>query len=106
MYAIRSYYALDDETNTYSTKYHLPLPSLDHVFNETGVDMRIGVGDDSVDQILLYITKFTMNTLKTLVPPPTRNMLEFLIAKSSNYRRGFVDTVCAVISTTRSYNFV
>lgn len=93
--------SLDDETNTYSLKDHMPLPTIEYIFNQTGIDMRLGVGDDTVDQVLLYITKFTMNTIKSLVPSPTQNMLEFLIAKSSDYRKGFVDTVCAVISTTR-----
>lgn len=92
---------LDDETNTYSTKYHMPIVSLDYIFDVTGVDMRVGVGENEVDAVLLYIEKFTMNTLKALIPFPSRNMLEFMIAKDENYRKGFVDTVCAVVSTTR-----
>jgi hypothetical protein len=42
-----------------------------------------------------------MNILKSLVYPPSRNVLEFLVAKSSKHRQGFIDTVCTVISTTR-----
>ena len=94
--------SLDDNTNTYNVREHTPYPSFSHVFNKTGVNMKLGIGENEAKGVLTYITDFTMNTIKSLVLPQTRNMLEFLIAKSDRHRKGFIDTVCAVISTTRA----
>ena len=94
--------SLDDNTNTYNVREHTPYPSFSHVFNKTGVNMKLGIGENDAKGVLMYMTDFTMNTLMALIPPESRNMLEFLIAKSEQYRRGFIDTVCAVVSTTRA----
>lgn len=93
--------SLDDDTNAYSMKDHLPIPTFTHVFDETGIDMLMGIGELEATPVLKYMTKFTMNILKSLVYPPSRNVLEFLIAKSDKHRKGFIDTVCTLISTTR-----
>lgn len=92
---------LDDETQTYSVKDHMPFPSAEYIFNETGVDMRGSVGENESDSTIRYLTKLTMNTIKSMIMPEARLILELLIAKSSDYRKGFIDTVVAVISTVR-----
>ena len=93
--------SLDDDTNVYSLKDHMPMPTFTHVFAETGVDMLAGIGELEAPAVLRYMTRFTMNILKSAVRPQTRNTLEFLIAKSAKHRQGFIDTVCTLISTTR-----
>jgi len=93
--------SLDDDTNTYEVKSHMPYPSFEHVFAETGVDMQLGIGELSATPVLKYMTKFTMNILKSLVRPQSRVMQEFLIAKSVPHRQAFINTVCTLISTTR-----
>ncbi len=63
--------------------------------------MVAGIGELEATPVLKYMTKFTMNVLKSLVKPQSRIMQEFLIAKSATYRIAFIDTVCTLISTTR-----
>ena len=93
--------SLDDDTNVYDIKIHMPIPTFTHIFSETGVDMLQGIGELEATPVLRYMTRFTMNIIKSLVYPPSRNVLEFLIAKSQAHREGFIDTVCTLISTTR-----
>ena len=93
--------SLDDDTNEYNITDHLPYPTFPYVEKETGIDMLGGIGEREALPTLRYMTKFTMNTLKSLVYPPSRVMLEFLIAKSAEHRKAFIDTVCVVIATTK-----
>ncbi len=94
--------SLDDSNQKYNKSEHMPFPTLEFIFNETAIDMTSKVGENEAQATLRYITKLTMNMIRSSINvPDTRIMLEFLIAKDKNYRKGFIDTVASVISTAR-----
>lgn len=93
---------LDDETNQYDVRAHMPIPTIDHVYQMTGVDVSKKGDEVEAKATVKYITALTMNSIKALIPPYSRPTLEYLVAKYEPYRKGFIDTVCAVISTVRA----
>ena len=92
---------LDDNNQKYNLVEHMPFPTIEFIFNETGIDMVSKVGENEAQATLRYMTKLTMNLIKSSLLPETRVVLEFLIAKYRSYRKGFIDTVATVISTAR-----
>lgn len=93
---------LDLTTSTYDYNEHLPFPTLEHIRKETAVDMVQGTGSTDVAKATVrYLTKLTANIIYDTIALESRNKLEFLIAKSERHRKAFIDTVCAMVLTTR-----
>ena len=84
--------------SVYDTQEHIPFPTLDYIKLETGIDVTEGSGDSvKATALVRFISKTAMGYIKELVIPETREKIEFLIAKSTEHRKAFVDFVCAVV---------
>ena len=56
---------LDDNNQKYNLVEHMPFPTIEFIFNETGIDMVSKVGENEAQATLRYMTKLTMNLIKS-----------------------------------------
>ena len=93
---------LDGTTSTYDYEEHMPFPTLDYIKQQINIDMVDGTGSTlNAQATVRYMSKIVLNIIYDFIAYESRNKLEFLIAKSERYRKAFIDTVCAMLLTTR-----
>ena len=93
---------LNDDKGYYEIESHIHIPTYNYILRKTAVDVLRGVGDETEAKATVrYLAELSMNMLKSLIPPISRPMLEYLCAKDEEKRQAFLDVVCAVIATTR-----
>lgn len=93
---------LDGTSSIYNYDEHMPFPTLDYIKKQINIDMSEGTGGTlNAEATVRYMSKIILNIIYDSIAYESRNKLEFLIAKSERYRKAFIDTVCAMLLTTR-----
>jgi hypothetical protein len=91
-----------DGESIYDYNEHLPFPTLNYIEKETGINLMTAIkSEQETYAFVRMMTKLTRDLIFGAIKSETRPKLEYLIAKSEDYRKSFIDMVCGMIFITR-----
>jgi len=92
---------LNGSESVYNQALHLPIPTIQFVLTETGLDLTDAAGGETKANALLRFFSVTMmDAIKENLIQETKQKIEYLIAKTPRYRREFISLVATAVFTT------
>lgn len=95
-----------DSNYTWNFHLHWPVITKEYVEKYTGVDLEAAAGRDlrQADMNLLKIATLSRGYILGKLPNVSRPILEFLVAKSSDYREEVLQFQLEILQTWGGYN--